>query len=359
MPQGSTTLSVGTVPTPALYFAAIRVRDRWRDPDHGLPQPARVQRHQDECGMAGRFTERRSRRCSETIEGGRASRAGRGESRDAEILDRYVEEIVARSRVEAPVRMVLDCGNGAGSVIAVRALQEAGVDVDGLYCESDGTFPNHHPDPTRRRGRRGPASPAYARRGRVRRGLGRRRRPDRRVTENGEIVAGTLLAAVRARRARRTSPGPRSSSTSSARRRSRRCHRASGGVPIMWKTGHSLIKERMKAGGSPIAGEMSGHICFADRYLRNRRRDLCRGAAGGADRAERAARSRSWRREIPAYPSTPELRLDCHGRSRSSTSSSARSSTTSDPRRHRHRRCSDALRRGLGARSGPATLNPS
>ena len=85
---------------------------------------------------------------------------------------------------------------------------------------------------------------------------------------------------------------------------------AHGGTPVMWKTGHSLIKERMKRGGSPIAGEMSGHICFADRFFGTD--DAIYAAARLAGLLARSERPFSeLAAEIPSYPSTPELRLDC------------------------------------------------
>jgi len=85
---------------------------------------------------------------------------------------------------------------------------------------------------------------------------------------------------------------------------------ADGGIPVMWKTGHSLIKERMRIGGAPIAGEMSGHICFADRFFGTD--DAIYAAARLAGLISRSGRSLSdLAAEIPAYPSTPELRIDC------------------------------------------------
>ena len=85
---------------------------------------------------------------------------------------------------------------------------------------------------------------------------------------------------------------------------------AAGGVPVMWKTGHSLIKERMKQSGSPVAGEMSGHICFADSYFGFD--DAIYAAARLAGLVQRSDRSfEELAASIPAYPSTPELRVDC------------------------------------------------
>ena len=74
--------------------------------------------------------------------------SGTGSTTTVEILDQYCAEIASRAAIEGSIKVVLDCGNGTGSVIAPQALRAAGAEVECLYCESDGTFPNHHPDPT-------------------------------------------------------------------------------------------------------------------------------------------------------------------------------------------------------------------
>ena len=137
---------VGTVPTPALYYAAdvwatdggIQITGSHNPPEYnGIKMIVR-----DRALYGAAIQELR-----ELVESDRFS-DGSGRTERHEILERYAEEIGRRAGVEGPVRMVLDCGNGTGSVIAPQALALAGIEVDCLYCESDGTFPNHHPDPT-------------------------------------------------------------------------------------------------------------------------------------------------------------------------------------------------------------------
>ena len=305
---GVDALYVGTVPTPALYFAAIEFGTDAGiqiTGSHNPPEYNGIKMVRDGGAIYGAAIQGLRRR----IEDERFA-SGSGSTRDVEILDRYVEEIAARGRVETPVEMVLDCGNGAGSVVAVRALRAAGVDVDGLFCESDGTFPNHHPDPTvdenlvdliARVGEVGAAV-----------GVGLDGDADRigAVTEEGRVVRGDHLLLLFALDVLRDRPGAEVIFDVKCSQALPRVIEAHGGRPVMWKTGHSLIKERMRQGGSPIAGEMSGHICFADRYFGTD--DAIYAAARLAGLIARSGRPFSaLADEIPSYPSTPELRLDC------------------------------------------------
>ncbi|MDX1394559.1 MAG: phosphomannomutase/phosphoglucomutase [Gemmatimonadota bacterium] len=305
---GVDTLYVGTVPTPALYFAAIEYETDAGvqiTGSHNPPEYNGIKMVRDGGSIYGDAIQALLARI-------RASdfASGSGTTREAEVLDRYVEEIAARGRVEGPVRMVLDCGNGAGSVVAVRALRAAGIDVDGLFCESDGTFPNHHPDPTvdenvvdliARVRETGAAL-----------GVGLDGDADRigAVTEEGKIVRGDHLLLLFALDVLRDRPGAEVVFDVKCSQALPRVIEANGGVPVMWKTGHSLIKERMKRGGSPIAGEMSGHICFADKFFGTD--DAIYAAARLAGILAKTGRPFSeLAAEIPTYPSTPELRLDC------------------------------------------------
>jgi len=305
---GVDTLFIGTVPTPTLYFAAIEFETDAGiqiTGSHNPPEYNGIKMVRDGASIYGDAIQGLRRR----IEAEDFS-SGSGATRDAEILDRYVEEIVARGRVEGDVRMVLDCGNGVGSVIGVEALTAAGIQVEGLFCESDGTFPNHHPDPTvdenvqdliRRVGETGADL-----------GVGLDGDADRigAVTETGAIVRGDHLLLLFAREILKDRPGAEVIFDVKCSQALPEVIEADGGVPVMWKTGHSLIKERMRSSGSPIAGEMSGHICFADRFFGTD--DAIYAAARLAGLVVRAGRSLSeLAAEIPSYPSTPELRLEC------------------------------------------------
>jgi len=259
---------VGTVPTPALYYAA----DVWGTDggiqitgSHNPPEYNGIKMIVGDRALYGAAIQE----LRELVETDRYV-DGAGRTERQEILERYAAEIGRRAGVEGPVRLVLDCGNGTGSVIAPQALALAGIEVDCLYCESDGTFPNHHPDPT--------------------------------VDEN--VV--DLIARVKVPRY----PGAEIVFDVKCSKALPELIARAGGVPVMWKTGHSLIKERMKESGSPIAGEMSGHICFADNFFGFD--DAIYAAARLAGLVQRSGKPFSeLAAAIPAYPSTPELRVDC------------------------------------------------
>lgn len=306
---GADVLRVGTVPTPGLYYA-----------DHELGADGSVQitgshNPSEYNGFkmvldGGPFYGDEVRALRERMVDERFAR-GRGRARERPgLLDRYVQAVAERSPVPEPVTVVLDCGNGAGSVAAPRALEAAGARVEPLYCESDGTFPNHHPDPTVdenladliERVRASGADLGVALDGDADR-VGA-------VTGEGEIVRGDHLLLLLALDVLGERPGAPVIFDVKCSKAIPEMIRQAGGEPVMWKTGHSLIKEKMRETGSPISGEMSGHIFFADNwfgfddaiYASARLARLV--ARGGRGLAELLG-------DVPRYPSTPELRLDC------------------------------------------------
>jgi phosphomannomutase/phosphoglucomutase len=305
---GASVVLVGTVPTPALYYAAqeletdggIQITGSHNPPEYNgikmivgdRPLYGSAIQELRELVQADHYVE------------------GPGRTERLEILDRYADEIGRRAKVDGQIRMVLDCGNGAGSVIAPRALAAAGIDVDCLYCESDGTFPNHHPDPTVdenvvdliARVKSTGADLGVALDGDADR-IGA-------VTESGGIVRGDHLLLLYALDALPRYPGAEIVFDVKCSKAVPELIAGAGGIPIMWKTGHSHIKERMKESASPIAGEMSGHMCFADNYFGFD--DAIFAAARLAGLVQRSGKTFSeLTAAIPAYPSTPELRVDC------------------------------------------------
>jgi phosphomannomutase/phosphoglucomutase len=206
--------------------------------------------------------------------------------------------------------VVVDCGNGAGSLVSVATLRALGAEVTPLFCDSDGTFPNHHPDPTV------PANlrdlQAEVRRTGAELGLAFDGDADRigAVDETGEIVWGDLLLVVLGRDAvRRFGPGTPVIFDVKCSEVLPAALTDAGARPVMWKTGHSLIKARMQELEAPLAGEMSGHMFFGGDYL------------GFDDALFAAARlleivSRgpfglaALLADLPRTTSTPEIRVD-------------------------------------------------
>jgi phosphomannomutase / phosphoglucomutase len=264
---GGTAVDLGTLPTPALYFGVsaletdggVQVTGSHNPPEfNGFKMVLRNEAfHGDEILdlweiiMAERW------------------RTGQGsQTSDSSVLQRYREGIVSRHTLARPVKVVVDCGNGAGSLIAVSTLQALGAEVTPLFCESDGTFPNHHPDPTVPENLRD--LQMAVRRGGAELGIAFDGDADRigAVDETGEIIYGDQLLVLFGRDAvRRFGRGTPVIFDVKCSEVLPSALTAAGARPVMWKTGHSLIKSKMKELNAPLAGEMSGHMFFGGDYL--------------------------------------------------------------------------------------------
>jgi len=312
--RGRDVVDVGRVPTPVLYFAAEYLGTRSGVMVTGSHNPS------DYNGLkivlAGEtlhgdaIQDLRRRIEADDFDSGSGVR-GQGELGSAEVVEDYVRricrEIPAVPGHEAR-RIVIDCGNGVAGDVAPRLFRELGHDVVELHCEVDGDFPNHHPDPSV------PANLqdliASVRRNDADLGLAFDGDGDRLGVVDGEgtiiwpdrqmmLFAGDVLS-------RR--PGAEIVFDVKCSGLLAEHIAQLGGRPVMWKTGHSLIKSRLKQTGAPLAGEMSGHVFFADRWY------------GFDDAIYSAARlveilvglgepsSRVFAR-FPAAKSTPELRI--------------------------------------------------
>ncbi len=237
---------------------------------------------------------------------------GAGTVRNEQVIEPYVDDIVARiGPLARRVKVVYDCGNGAGALVAPRLFARLGVDGRGLFCESDGAFPNHHPDPTV------PANLdaliAAVRAEGAELGIAFDGDADRIgvVDQTGEIIWGDRLLIVYARDVlRRTGPGQSIIFDVKCSQALPDAIRAAGGDPVMWKTGHSLIKEKMKALHAPLAGEMSGHMFFTEGFYGHD--DALYGAARLLRIVADTGRTvRELLADVPAYFATPEIRVDC------------------------------------------------
>ena len=313
---GCRVIDVGVGPTPLLYFAAhhlvtdgaIMITGSHNPPDENGLKMMR--------GLAPFFGADivALRQRAATVDDAPASSATALNAHSVEVLsleDAYMEALTSRTRLrKAPFRVVLDAGNGAGGPLALRALRACGVDVDPLYCEMDGTFPHHHPDPT------DPATLtdliARVRQTGARVGLALDGDADRLgvVDDEGTIFWGDRLLLLFARSILRDHPGAAIVGEVKCSQTTYDDIAAHGGRPILWKTGHSLIKTKMKAAGALLAGEMSGHLFFADRWF-------------GFDDAlyaclrlvellvEEGKTLRELTADVPVTSVTPELRVPC------------------------------------------------
>jgi phosphomannomutase/phosphoglucomutase len=264
---GGVAVDVGLLPTPALYFAVeeldvdggVQVTGSHNPPEfNGFKMLAAGETlHGDTIQGLRRL-----------IETDALDRGDGGLEADGSVLRRYGDAIVQRNGpLPRPVKVVVDCGNGVGSVMAVPTLARLGADVIGLYCESDGTFPNHHPDPTVPDNLRD--LQAAVRRTGAELGIAFDGDADRigAVDEQGAIVFGDQLLMLFGRDlVHRMGPGRPVIFDVKCSNVLRDQLAAAGLTPVIWKTGHSLIKAKMKETGAPLAGEMSGHIFFGGDY---------------------------------------------------------------------------------------------
>jgi phosphomannomutase len=209
------------------------------------------------------------------------------------------------------MKVVIDCGNGASSVVASRIFDRLGADVQYIFCESDGTFPNHHPDPSVPENLEDLVLRVAALNADL--GIAFDGDADRIgvVDRHGEIIWGDHLLILYARDVlARGGPGQKIIFDVKCSQALPDEIRRAGGEPVMWKTGHSLIKQKMKDMHAPIAGEMSGHMFFSEGFyghddaLYAAARLLRILAASGKDIDELLA-------DVPRFVSTPEIRVAC------------------------------------------------
>jgi phosphomannomutase / phosphoglucomutase len=298
----------GVVPTPVLYYAAARFATDGGIQITGSHNPPEYNGFK--LSIRGRSLYGAAiQELRERIEAARFA-SGDGREEPLDVLSVYLDDVGGRFSLERPVRMAVDCGNGTGSVIAIELLRRVGVDVIPLYCESDGTFPNHHPDPTVDENLADLIE--LVRREKADLGVAFDGDADRigAVDEEGRIIRGDTLLLLYGLDALERLGAPQTLVFDvKCSQAVPEVFAAAGGTPLMWKTGHSLIKEKMKETGAPIAGELSGHICFGDDYYGFD--DALYAACLLASLVARGAEPLSARvARFPHYESTPEIRID-------------------------------------------------
>lgn len=308
--SGCDAVNLGTVPTPVMYWAehvygaqaGLQVTGSHNPPEwNGIKMT--VGGHALYGGRIQDVRERADRYVDHAFEPSPPpERPG--------VLDDYVRDLAGRIQLARPVKVAVDCGNGAGSLVAVQLLTAVGAEVVPLYCESDGTFPNHHPDPTVDENladlievvRSSPEIEA---------GVAFDGDADRLgvVDEEGKVVRGDqLLTLFATDLLEREGPGEVIVFDVKCSQALSDEIEAADGVPVMWKTGHSLIKEKMRELGSRLAGELSGHICFGENYFGFD--DALFGACKFVELLARGSNTVSDRvSRFRSYVSTPELRI--------------------------------------------------
>ncbi len=191
---------------------------------------------------------------------------GVGSYEKRDIADDYINRIVGDAKLARPMKIVVDCGNGSPGAIAPRLFKALGCEVVELFCEVDGNFPNHHPDPSQPKNLQDVIRALKASDAEI--GLAFDGDGDRLgvVTKDGEIIYPDRQLMLFAADVLSRVPNGEIIFDVKSSRNLFKWIRDHGGRPLMWKTGHSLIKLKMKEVGSPLAGEMSGHTFFKERW---------------------------------------------------------------------------------------------
>ena len=274
---GVDAIDVGCVPTPVTYFAAyelgchscVSVTGSHNPPDYnGLKMV-----------IGGNTLALDAiQNLKKRIEAGNLKH-GQGKRSSADVLGAYVEKIVGDVKLARPMKIVMDCGNGVAGAIAPELFKRLGCDVVPLFCKVDGNFPNHHPDPSK------PENLADV--------IKALKETDAEIGIAADVLSrvpgGTVIYDVKCTRL--LAPWIREH----------------GGVPLMWNTGHALVKAKLKETGAPLAGEMSGHTFFKERWY-----GFDDGLYTGARLLEilsRSADANAPLKALPNSPSTPELNI--------------------------------------------------
>jgi len=308
--SGINVVDVGVVPTPLLYFSVLHWKMDGGVMITGSHNAAEYNGFKLGIGPTTIFGKeiQELRRIIESRDFEKGS--GRGKLEEKPVVPDYNEMILSQFKLRAGMKVAVDGGNGCGGAVAAPLMKKLGLITHELFIEMDGRFPNHHPDPTVEENMQA-LKDAVKRQG-AELGIAYDGDADRigAVDETGRIVWGDELMVVFSRAILKEKKGAAIIGDVKCSNRMYADIARNGGRPIMWKTGHSLIKSKLKEEHAALAGEMSGHMFFADRYF-------------GYDDAIYASfrlleivsqESRGLGAilsDLPKSTFTPEIRLDC------------------------------------------------
>ncbi len=304
---GTRVIDVGMVATPMAYFAAhqlgtqccVMVTGSHNPPDYnGLKMVI------DGDTLSGADIQALKAR----VEAGEL-RAGNGGYRTHDVVPAYLDRIVGDVRLARPMNIAVDCGNGVAGAFAPALYRRLGCEVAELFCEVDGRFPNHHPDPSQPKNLADLITRVTASRHEL--GLAFDGDGDRLgvVTRAGHVIYPDRQLMLFAADVLAREPGATVIYDVKSTRHLKPWIERHGGTPFLWKTGHSLIKGKMKELGAALAGEMSGHMFFKERWY-----GFDDGLYAGARLLEILSRTDDPSAVLDALPdalSTPELQVAC------------------------------------------------
>ncbi|TFB13558.1 phosphomannomutase/phosphoglucomutase [Candidatus Marinimicrobia bacterium MT.SAG.4] len=303
---GVSIIDLGIIPTPISYFSIHHLNLQGAVQITGSHNPPEFNGFKMTLSTGAVYGEQ-IMSIKDIIDSGEFAE-GKGVTENKNITDEYCRDIVNKIKLDKPLKIITDCGNGAGGLVAPKVLREIGCEVDELFTEPDGNFPNHHPDPTVEKYIK--VLIEKVRNGNYDFGVAFDGDMDRIgvVDNKGEIVWADYLMALLAEEVLADGPKTIIFDVKCSQGLAERIVEL-GGKPLMYKTGHSLIKEKLKELDEDFAGEMSGHIFFGDEHY---------GYDDALYVAARLARLMSRTEDtisekmarLPKYYSTPEMRLN-------------------------------------------------
>ena len=305
---GCRVTDLGVAPTPVLYYSVFHLRADGGVMITGSHNPPEFNGFKVVCGTSTIHGEA-IQEIRRMIETGDLDR-GDGSHRTADVVTPYIDEISSQFHFPRRIRVVVDAGNGTGGPVMGPILHRLNVDSTDLFFEMDGHFPNHHPDPTVPKNLE--ALIAKVRETGADLGIAFDGDTDRigAVDEKGSVIYGDQLMIIYGREILTRKPGATFIGEVKCSQLMYDDLAARGGNPIMWKTGHSLIKAKMQETHAELAGEMSGHMFFADRYygFDDAIYAACRLMEIVADSGLPLSAQLA---DLPQTVTTPEIRFDC------------------------------------------------
>ena len=263
--SGCDVIDIGAVPTPVLYFATFLFKTGSGMMLTGSHNPANY--NGIKMMLAGEtLAEAAIQDLYWRIDENQLHQ-GQGDLEQIDILDNYIQDIVHNIKIARPLKIIVDAGNGIAGKLAPRLYGALGCEVTELFCEVDGHFPHHHPDPSKPQNLQDLITAVKEQEAAI--GLAFDGDGDRLgvVTNRGEIVAADRQLMLYAIDVLSRNPGAKIIFDVKCTKLLTDVITQNDGNPLMWKTGHSLIKAKMKAENALLAGEMSGHIFFKERWF--------------------------------------------------------------------------------------------
>ena len=305
---GIDVIDIGVLPTPANYFANYHLNIDGSVQITGSHNPA------DYNGF--KFTFEKKSFFGDSIQKlysiilNSKYQINKGSYSKYNIIEDYIADIVSKINLKRKIKVIMDCGNAAGCIVAPHIFKKLNIDLEELYCDVDGSFPNHHPDPTVDSNLESIVKQIKLNKFDL--GIAYDGDADRVVCvdSDGRIIRSDILMCILAQNVLKKSNSKKIIYDVKCSSAIKEVITKSGGEPIEWKTGHSLIKNKMQLESSEFGGEMSGHIFFADRYYGYD--DAIYVSLRLIEILSESSMSLSEMADlIPKYCSTPELRFEC------------------------------------------------